>query len=283
MSQNTGKILMFHRILPEEKIRQPNAYYERGTLISTAFFEKILMAIQQKGKVITFETYLNKLNARENLSNYYVLTFDDGYLDNYLYALPLLDKYKYKATFFPILKYCTSGGYAPLDAYYYLLDKSSASEKRRNNIINGEVKKAFIELNPSQQWDYIFSIFNHTGKGLADLNKLYMSVHELNELIKDEHEIGCHTWQHPILPRLNDKELEDEISLSLKALKSLGIKKPPVFAYPDGAFDRRIIDFLIAWDFPGACTVESHPLGSTTEAFALQRLFMHSGRNLAQL
>ena len=37
-----AEVLMFHRVLPEKLITQPNAYTTFGTLISQEYFEMIL-------------------------------------------------------------------------------------------------------------------------------------------------------------------------------------------------------------------------------------------------
>ena len=65
-------------------------------------FEKMLIFITQNGYTpITLDTLYDALYGRETLpSKAIVLTFDDGYIDFYVNAYPLLRKYNIKATAF---------------------------------------------------------------------------------------------------------------------------------------------------------------------------------------
>ncbi len=59
-----------------------------------------------------------------------ILTFDDGYLDNYRYAFPILEKYQLKATIFLITDYVST--------YPNYLTWENASEMQKSGLINFE-------------------------------------------------------------------------------------------------------------------------------------------------
>lgn len=83
-------ILMYHHVTTEEG---------KGLTISEKNLEKQFNYLAENG----FKTYhfkeLAKLKTLPNGKNI-VLTFDDGYVSQMQHALPLLKKYKLKATFF---------------------------------------------------------------------------------------------------------------------------------------------------------------------------------------
>ncbi len=55
---------------------------------------------------ISFSTYVNSLKDNTKLPDKaVVLTFDDGWVSQYNYAVPILEKYKFTATFFVITDY----------------------------------------------------------------------------------------------------------------------------------------------------------------------------------
>jgi len=69
--------------------------------LSTKSFEKQMSHISGKKKCLTLEEYVTRLTNGEEISNNSVMiTFDDGYEDNFLHAFPILREYGLKATFF---------------------------------------------------------------------------------------------------------------------------------------------------------------------------------------
>ncbi len=90
-------IIMYHGITESEKLR--NKY-----MIPPALFESDLQFLKENGYTTIFVS---------DLINYFekgtplpekpiILTFDDGYYNNYVYAFPVLKKYGYKAVISPI-------------------------------------------------------------------------------------------------------------------------------------------------------------------------------------
>lgn len=83
---------MFHRVvdqIPEGPLY--DIHYTRDNL------EKLLGSLQDRGyETVTFGDLLD----REVLRKPVILTFDDGYEDNYTYLLPLLRKYRMKAVIY---------------------------------------------------------------------------------------------------------------------------------------------------------------------------------------
>jgi peptidoglycan/xylan/chitin deacetylase (PgdA/CDA1 family) len=86
-------VLMYHRIAePESDVW--------GITVSPARFEDHLMVLKKTGKVVPLEQLADAVNAKSLPKNRIAITFDDGYLDNFKAAKPLLEKYGIPATFF---------------------------------------------------------------------------------------------------------------------------------------------------------------------------------------
>jgi len=82
------RILMYHRIANDKT----------KLCVTPEMFEKHLQYLKQNYNVINFwELYKNPNEINDNSV---IITFDDGYLDNYTNALPLLKKYNLPATVF---------------------------------------------------------------------------------------------------------------------------------------------------------------------------------------
>ena len=85
-------VLLFHRVgeaYPGDEIGVPEAQFERFCALLARHFP-----------VISLETLAERLRARGEIGGCAVITFDDGYLDNYAAAAPILRKYRLPATFF---------------------------------------------------------------------------------------------------------------------------------------------------------------------------------------
>lgn len=91
-------VLTFHSI--REKFQ--NDKYA----ISPSFFEEIIAFIVKRFGTIGIKEISTELQSKKGVDNGRVLiTFDDGYRDNFQYAIPILQKYDVKAVFFLIPKY----------------------------------------------------------------------------------------------------------------------------------------------------------------------------------
>ena len=98
-SPDSIPVLMYHRILD-----QPAASSSHGIWVTAAQFERQLQSLRTRGfQTITFRDYARFLRAEAQLPHRpIVLTFDDGYEDNYTVALPLLQKFGCRAVVFAV-------------------------------------------------------------------------------------------------------------------------------------------------------------------------------------
>jgi peptidoglycan/xylan/chitin deacetylase (PgdA/CDA1 family) len=92
-NQLSPVILMYHRIA--EPKTDP---WELS--VSDQNFEEQLQVLKQTGLVIPLHELTEQIYFKARTLPSIVITFDDGYADNYLTAKPLLEKYKLPATFF---------------------------------------------------------------------------------------------------------------------------------------------------------------------------------------
>ena len=70
--------------------------------------------------------------------------------------------------------------------------------------------------------------------------RYFMNADKIRHLEKDGFTIGGHTWDHPILPQLNDERLQFQLSQSTSDLGAILGHRPTYFAYQDGVYDARV-------------------------------------------
>lgn len=86
-------VLMYHSISDKE------AFF----VVKESEFEKQMKYLMETGReVVSLSEIIRRKKNGENIENLIAITFDDGYLDNYTNAFPILRKYNFKSTIFSI-------------------------------------------------------------------------------------------------------------------------------------------------------------------------------------
>lgn len=246
-----AKVLMFHRVLPEKQITHPNAYSTFGTLISQEYFENALSCLADNG--FEFVT-VSELTKRNKTNKLVALTFDDGYLDNYEFALPSLLKFNATATFFPVVNPCKDNTVLPLDIYYQCVDKMKMSETERTEYVTGTIKRNFYWAEPDEQINMLNSLF----KALPQKNIVsYMSAEQLKELSDKGFEIGSHGMTHSLLiaDYMNAEKALNELQKSKQWLEAVTGKPVTAYCFPAGRYNAEMIKLAKQVGYTSTCLV----------------------------
>jgi peptidoglycan/xylan/chitin deacetylase (PgdA/CDA1 family) len=90
-------VLMYHRV----DVWAPDDPVSRSLTISPSQFRRELECLRQHGlRGVSVERAYALVRSQRSLSTIVILTFDDGYSDQYRYAYPLLKRFGDSATFF---------------------------------------------------------------------------------------------------------------------------------------------------------------------------------------
>ncbi|MCC6928132.1 MAG: polysaccharide deacetylase family protein [Gemmatimonadaceae bacterium] len=173
-----------------------------------------------------------------------LLTFDDGYLDNYTTAYPVLAAHGVSATFFLVVDYVRGATVPWWDSIAWMcrrargegeLDGDVALEARREaaaliasyKSLDAESARAMLEGLPARL-------------GVAaptNARELFLSVEQAREMVRGGMTIGAHTRTHPILGKLPREQQRDELRSGKAWLeRELGCKVATL-AYPVGSSD----------------------------------------------
>jgi peptidoglycan/xylan/chitin deacetylase (PgdA/CDA1 family) len=91
--EHRAVVLMYHRVVKVES----DVW---DIVVSPEHFEQHLQVLQATKKVVPIHELVEDVKRQKLRKNSIAITFDDGYIDNYTTARPLLEKYNLPATIF---------------------------------------------------------------------------------------------------------------------------------------------------------------------------------------
>ncbi|MDY6903905.1 MAG: polysaccharide deacetylase family protein [Thermodesulfobacteriota bacterium] len=239
------RVLVYHRFCDRpdtEKLK-----------IDSQTFENQLLTIKKHFKIVTLAEILKQKRLKKPLpDNSAVLTVDDGYLDFYTIAYPLLKKHNVKATLFPVVNFVDQKIWLWPDRILYAFENTSqtncviAFKRWRFDIdltSSQGTASAFeriinvaIAIDNHQKWELLDAVADQLQvdiPGLPTAKYAPVSWDQLREMNQNGIEIGSHTMNHPILSRIDKNEIEAEIFLSKAVLTKKLNNEIVSFCYPN--------------------------------------------------
>lgn len=255
-------ILMYHKVGPSGA-----PYF--GASVHPENFERHLRYISRNFTMARLDELPGMIGEKRG-REYVVITFDDGFRDNYQWAFPLLRKYGIPATVFLATNFIGSGNMLWPDRLAYLLHLAASScpsvpagvsslpdplagfvfeflaghgvEARRVAILRkfGLALKHYSEAEKNSFFASLSAIFKINLPD--DRERLMLSWDEIREMADHHIDFGAHTVNHVALSRLADHVARRELTESRNMIEEKTQKSVTSFAYPYGKQE----DFSIA-------------------------------------
>jgi peptidoglycan/xylan/chitin deacetylase (PgdA/CDA1 family) len=242
---------IFHRILPN---------IDKGKLIiDLKHFEKCIKHITEKYNVVLVENFESNAFTPDKRKPVATLSFDDGYKDNLEYAVPVLEKYNCKGSFYVVTK-CVEEQ-KPLwvhELEYYFKHTHILKIDLQFDFLPDNLKIIKLPVPLKQRMQYFRSlkswlvktttaqkeiVYQWLCNSLNDVEteRIVMNWQELSQLKAAGHYVGAHSHSHNSLTGItNDEELKNEFELPRKLFsEKLGFL-PVSFAYPFGFCNNRV-------------------------------------------
>lgn len=244
------RILVYHGIDAVGETRYNSRF------ISKDNFEAFIKYITRNYNVISLNDYFSKNFKKDTLN--IALTFDDGYLNNYTYVIPILKKYNVPANFYISTVHEKAPYLWPdfLDIVSYHTNKKEiviGNTTYHKNSKNEFINNGISLKNRAKTLSYksikgIYEIFADDWKTLPpDDYKDYWNLMNA-EQIKDisNHPlftIGAHGETHASLIDIAFEEAKQEILNSKKALEKICNKPIEEFAFPFGYYNTKLAKY----------------------------------------
>ena len=244
-------ILCYHRIIESGGLISPQC-------ISSEMFDSQLKFFSSRYNVVSLDdvaSYL--LNKQSLVRDAVVITFDDGYEDNFLNALPLLKKHKVCACFFIASNPIILNKNYWIDELSSMLEMIDFTKEFSDNKFLKEItpmlyklknatskthkslaKQIFIEFNKMDEFTKSKAL-----KALRDVcydkaitTPNLMTINQIKKLQTEGHLLGGHSVTHPRLSNLSKHDVEQEIAEGIIQLRAC-FEDVRYFAYPFGKKD----------------------------------------------
>lgn len=232
--------LNYHRI--GERASQP---WDRTLWSADApTLDEHLMVLSRCAEVIGPEE-VEASAARERLGRHVLITFDDGYRDNYELAFPLLRRHGLKATFFLTTGFIDRPRAPWWDEIAWMVrrsagDREDRSAGDREDETIAELVAAYKRLAGTQCEPFLERLAQDTGSGRCPAEQAqdqWMTWEMVREMLGAGMSVGGHTVSHPILARVSVEEQGREIADCAERIEQETGTRMRWFAYPVGSTD----------------------------------------------
>jgi len=254
-------ILTYHRVLDA-----PDPMLDGG--VDTAGFDWQLRVLAANFNVLRLDEAMARLAAASLPPRAVALTFDDGYADNYLNALPILRRHGLSASFF-IATAFLNGGRMWNDTLIESLRRAAGPRLSLPAIgldaldistpqarlatcarVIGHLKHRPLH----ERQEAVEQVANSIGQPLPD--DLMMTDAQVRGLRDAGMHIGAHTASHPVLAAVDAATARREIAEGRDYLRGLLQDPVDVFAYPNGRpghdYSRQHVDLVKQLGFKSA-------------------------------
>ncbi|MEK6762912.1 MAG: polysaccharide deacetylase family protein, partial [Nitrospirota bacterium] len=303
-------ILTYHRVVSDHMVM--DEHIQPGMYVRGQSFEAHVAYLRKRFTIIALDELLDlwQTSRLKRDQSYCVITFDDGWQDNYQFAFPVLAKYHVPATIFLATDFIGTARWFWPDQMMFLLEKcrqhttgaadqqsfSTALEETVGvtlSAADGMFRRvetgapvdpdAIIEFCKKVEVSSIHQIIDRLSRALhveLPTHRVLLNWDEVREMAGKGVTFGSHSGSHRILTQISLSAVKKELVDSRKTMLEQGIKPVPVFCYPNGNFDRDIQELVRESGYLAAvgCEVGLEP-DRPKDLFALKRISVHEDRS----
>jgi peptidoglycan/xylan/chitin deacetylase (PgdA/CDA1 family) len=288
--ENPAIILIYHRVKELENDRQLLAVWPEN-------FYRQIEHLKKNYNLVDPEEFADMLlNYKRFPPKSVLLTFDDGYADNLLNAVPILESLEAKSIFFITTSMLNSNSEVWWDSLEKVFFNANLPPELDINF-NGkthnfrtsnqvEIETTYFALHPllkysknRQKESAMKHLLNWSGlsEEVRESHR-FLSAGELKKMSESKNAIiGAHTHTHTPLSILNSEEQLEDIKTSIEKIKEITGIEVKYFSYPFGVkkdYSRDTIIICKKLGFRFVCANYYSQVHSWTDPFQLPRILI---------
>jgi peptidoglycan/xylan/chitin deacetylase (PgdA/CDA1 family) len=299
-------ILTYHRVVSNEMVR--DEHIQGGMYVRAESFASHVAYLRKRFVMLSLETLLElwRTDRLDSGTAYCVITFDDGWRDNYDYAFPILKRHGVPATIFLATDYIGTPHWFWPDRIAFVLGQArhttheadilsaitrlicepggidnSARKRFESTCQSGEGidSDRFIEWCKGLKSEAVLRLvegLEHELSVEVPRKRVLLNWDEVREMAASGVTFGSHSCSHRIMTQLSPSEARRELTESWQAMLRQGIKPVPVFCYPNGNANDTVKALVRDHGYQAALGCGTGLEGKRpADLFALKRLSLH--------
>ncbi len=267
-------ISMYHYTRDLKHSRYPEI---RG--LDYPLFRKQLDFFKENFNVVRMEQVIEAVKGNEELpENAVLLTFDDGYIDNYTFAFPLLQEYGFQGSFFISGKTFTTHQLLNVNKIHYIIASADIKKlvedvKEKMNYYRGRefeypsneelwekyaaenrndgketifVKRMLQVALPEELRSRIASDLFEKYVGVSEevlAYEIYLSEEQMRAMQRGGMYFGVHGYDHYWLANLSEEQMRADIDKGLEILDDFIDRSAWVINYPYGDYSNAVAEY----------------------------------------
>lgn len=250
--------------------------------LDVSSFRRQLEFFKQHFNVVRMEDVINAVQNQKNgelPEKPLLLTFDDGYIDNFTFAFPLLEEFGFQGSFFIPGKTFSTHQLLDVNKIHYILAAADinlllqdvferlnyyrgleypiqpheelfqkyAVENRFDSKETIFVKRILQTVLPEKLRNKISSDLFEKYVGISEEKlayELYMNADQIRMMKRHGMFIGLHGYDHYWLGNLPKDEMMSDVDNAMEALREFIDKKAWVMNYPYGSYNQDVVQYV---------------------------------------
>jgi len=295
-------VLMYHRVLTSEE-RQRTASHP-GIVVDRDTFARQMHLLKQRFVVLSLEEFAERLHGRVPFdSSSCLITFDDGWQDNFTNALPILREHGLPALVFLPVNYIGQQRLFWQEAITHLLVRVAMDVRARPgrrprfhellapvglesvmDLVDEDPRLAIVEAVGSKKNVSPAVLERLSGVLTAELgvrldelgsSDSFMTWDQIAVMSQNGIAFGGHGAEHRLLTQVSGEEAQAEIAASKEMIDRNFRETVPTFSYPNGSWNPEIADRVKLSGYRLAFTTQPGFVRCEHDPFTLRRVNIH--------
>lgn len=291
-------VLMYHRVLPEGV----DTFSADGIIVRPETFARQMAFLRRHFTLLSIEDLERHFAEGKPLpSRSCLVTFDDGWADNYEYALPILREQNVPAVIFLAADYIGTDACFWQERVTRLLYNSVQSSGAAGALAERHVGPDIRSKSPAEQrfWvrQAVDKLKHRSAEEIQQIEReleaalaasaagvgtrgedRFMTWDQVSELARSSRvAVGAHGCSHTPLTSLDQTQVSSELKESRERIAAAVGRPITCIAYPNGNFNDTVLTLTREAGYALGFTTDKGSIGVEDHPLALRRINIHEG------